>query len=278
MAKKFLGKEIDLHHGGVDLMFPHHENEIAQSEAANGCQFSQNWCHNEFLNFGKEKMSKSLGNVVTIRSFVETYGGEILRQLLLSVHYRSKMDWTEEAISKAASDLERIHNFVLNYAHAKENNSASEDGEDFSEVIEKMKNDLANDFNVPGAMAHFFSLIREVNKTYLDENKNYSQKKQLGLKTIASIDEICSFVKKSVGCIQDDPAKLLAKLNEARKKLTGGEGHKLSESEIEDLLVERKQARADKNWSRSDEIRDKLAKEKIVVKDNPDGTTSWRYL
>jgi cysteinyl-tRNA synthetase len=279
MAKKFLGEEIDIHHGGVDLMFPHHENEIAQSEAVNGCCFSRNWCHNEFLNFGKEKMSKSLGNVVTIRSFVETYGGEILRQILLSVHYRSKMDWTEEAITKAAGDLERIHRFTENFAHAKRFHYGNGIDEDFSDVVEKMKSDLANDFNVPGAMAHFFSLIRKVNKEYLDENKKYDSKKMFTANTVKSLENVLSFVKHSTGCVYDDYEAVLEKVNQARKALGSTEGDKksLTEDEIENLLVERKQARADKNWARSDEIRDQLIEAKVVIKDNPDGSTSWQY-
>ena len=279
MAKKFLGDEIDLHHGGVDLMFPHHENEIAQSEAANGCCFSRNWCHNEFLNFGKEKMSKSLGNVVTIRSFVETYGGEILRQILLSVHYRSKMDWTEDAISKAAGDLERIHRFMENFDHAKKHNLEDGAGEDFNPIIEKMKSDLANDFNVPGAMANFFSLIRQINKDYLDENKKYDSKKKFSPNTVKSIEEVLDFVKRATGSLYDDYKTVLERVNQARKTLGANDesGDKLSEDEINSLLADRKQARADKDWAKSDEIRDKLSAAKVVIKDNPDGTTSWQY-
>jgi cysteinyl-tRNA synthetase len=101
MAKKFLGNTLDLHHGGVDLMFPHHENEIAQSEAANNCPFCNNWAHNEFLNFGSEKMSKSLGNVIKIRDFVQKYGGQVLRHILLSVHYRARLEWTDEVLNRA---------------------------------------------------------------------------------------------------------------------------------------------------------------------------------
>ena len=152
MAKKHLGKTIDLHHGGVDLIFPHHENEIAQSEAANGCQFCQNWAHNEFLNFGSEKMSKSLGNVVTIRQFTEKFSGAILRHILLSVHYRSKLDWTEEIITKAIGEIERIHDCALLVANAK-----AVDCDDHLEVesVKKsflmMQEELGNDFNVPAA-------------------------------------------------------------------------------------------------------------------------------
>jgi cysteinyl-tRNA synthetase len=165
MAKKHLGKTIDLHHGGVDLMFPHHENEIAQSEAANGCPFCHNWAHNEFLNFGSEKMSKSLGNVVTIRKFTEKFSGAILRHILLSVHYRSKLDWTEDAISKAIGEIERIHECALaldNY-----NATGAVNAAEISKVtntIAQMKEELANDFNVPSAIGLFFGIVKDANR------------------------------------------------------------------------------------------------------------------
>lgn len=275
MSKKFLGDSFDMHHGGVDLIFPHHENEIAQSEAANGCSFSTHWCHNEFLNFGSEKMSKSLGNVITIRAFCDTYGGEVLRQILLSVHYRSKMDWSEEVIKRAISDLVRIHEFMLNYEVAlKENSHGQEDDPYFSDILDKIKSDLANDFNVPGAMAHFFGMIRYLNKEYLDAGKNFTQKKSLSPSIIGQVDQVLKFVKETIGCIHDDPGALLNKLNKSLGKMGGEES---DSDEIDKLVAERKQARADKNWARSDEIRDILNEKGVVVKDNPDGTSTWRY-
>ncbi len=267
MAKKHLGKTIDLHHGGVDLIFPHHENEIAQSEAANGCPFCHNWAHNEFLNFGSEKMSKSLGNVVTIRDFVKNYSGHVLRQILLSVHYRSKLDWTDEAITKGIGEVERIHEFTASLEAVKPQavNDANE-VEKVNKSIEAIKNELANDFNVPGALGVFFGVIKDFNRL-----------EKLGVSSdyIKAVNACVELVKLATGLVHDNPKKILAEINLARKNLTGVSGN--NEAEIEKLLVERTQARATKNWGRSDEIRNRLTELGVVVKDNPDGSVTWSY-
>lgn len=279
MAKKYLGNTIDIHHGGMDLMFPHHENEIAQSESANGVSFANYWCHNEFLNFGKEKMSKSIGNVITIRQFVEKYGGEVLRQILASVHYRSVLEWTEEGVERAINDIERIHKFILSFDFAKELNIDSSADDIFLDelklVIPKMKEELANDFNIPGALAHFFSMIRLVNREFLDENKNYAKKKKLTHVIINCIEEIISFSRETTGLVHKNPEEVLLKLNNARKNLK--QNTKLNENEIERLIAERKEARTNKDWARADAIRNKFNEAGIELKDNPDGTVSWFY-
>jgi len=267
MAKKHLGKTIDLHHGGVDLMFPHHENEIAQSEAANGCQFCNNWAHNEFLNFGSEKMSKSLGNVVTIRDFVNKYSGHVLRQILLSVHYRSKLDWTEEAITKAIGEIERIHECALaldNYSGSAQANQ--EEINKVTQTISQIKEELANDFNVPGALGLFFGIIKDTNRLMKEgTSKEYIQE----------VKKAFNLIKESTGLVHDNPSDVLKQLNCARKNLSGNSNS--NEAEIEALIVERKEARAAKNWARSDEIRNRLNELGVVVKDNPDGSATWSY-
>lgn len=268
MAKKHLGKTIDLHHGGVDLMFPHHENEIAQSEAANGCPFCNNWAHNEFLNFGSEKMSKSLGNVVTIRDFVNKYSGHVLRQILLSVHYRSKLDWTEDSISKAIGEVERIHEF----AHALETIDASivDDSKETEAVrgaFSSIQAELANDFNVPGALGVFFGVIKDFNR---------HAKVGASAAYLAAVMDVATLVKNATGLVHDNPKDILASLNLARKNLSGA-GANSTEEEIEKLIAERSNARATKNWGRSDEIRNRLNELGVVVKDNPDGTATWTY-
>lgn len=275
MARKFLGNTIDLHHGGVDLMFPHHENEIAQSEAANGKEFCTHWCHNEFLNFGSEKMSKSLGNVVTIRQFVETYGGEVLRQLLTSVHYRSRMDWGDDAIKKAIGDIERIHKFLLSFEQAKKENMAEETEihKSIFGALKKISFDLANDFNVPGAMGHFFALVRTMNREYLDEQGDFSSKKKMSPELVKLVDEVVEFVGNATGLIHDKPAEMLEKLKKAKSALKGGET--LSSEEIEAMIIKRNEARSTKNWAVADEMRNKLSEAGVQIKDNPDGTTSW---
>ena len=266
MAKKHLGATIDLHHGGVDLQFPHHENEIAQSEAANNCPFCQTWAHNEFLNFGSEKMSKSLGNVITIRKFTETFSGVILRHILLSVHYRSKLDWTEDSVSKAITEIERIHEFYEALLNAKASGGNAADAETVLKQLAEIKDELANDFNVPGAMGVFFSVIKDFNRL-----------KPIGLHAdyIKNVLTLVDFIKLSTGLIHDQPAKVLEDLKHARKNLSGNANS--NDAEIETLIAERSVARKEKNWARSDEIRNRLNELGVVVKDNPDGTVSWNY-
>lgn len=267
MAKKFLGDSLDLHHGGVDLQFPHHENEIAQSEAANSCEFCHHWAHNEFLNFGSEKMSKSLGNVVTIRKFVEQYSGVVLRHLLLSVHYRSKLDWTDEAITKAIGEVERIHEFTLRLEKiSPADTDHSAEVKKLLESLLQIKEELANDFNVPGAMGIFFGVIKDFNRL---------EKMGLSKDYIKAVNEIVTFIKDATGLIHDNPQKILDELNIARKNLSGTSSG--NEAEVEKLLLERTEARTTKNWTRSDEIRNRLNEMGIVVKDNPDGSVSWSY-
>lgn len=268
MAKKHLGKTIDLHHGGVDLLFPHHENEIAQSEAANGCQFCNNWAHNEFLNFGSEKMSKSLGNVVTIRKFTETYSGAILRHILLSVHYRSKLEWTEDSITKAIGEIERIHEFTIHlFGEQKAGAANPAELAKVQKSLVDIKHEMANDFNVPGAMGILFGVIKDYNRI--------SKSGCDPLYTHAVI-EIVNFMKDATGLVHDNPEEVLRQLNMARKHLSGTDNAG-GDAEIEQLLVERRDARATKNWAKSDEIRDRLNALGVVVKDNPDGTATWSY-
>jgi len=271
MAKKFLGDTIDIHHGGIDLMFPHHENEIAQSEAANGVEFSKHWCHNEFLNFGQEKMSKSLGNVVTIRKFIETFSGEVLRQILISVHYRSVMDWSEDVISRAISDVERIHLFTQNLAAWKEVGELEIGQAEVCAAIDKMKSEMANDFNIPGAMAHFFSVIRLINREYISKGIVPTQKLQ------EHLAELISFVKESTGLVYDDSSAILEGCKRSRRELGGLSENSLSDEAVEALIQERKDARMNKDWAKADKVRDQLKAANIIVKDSPAGPTTWTY-
>lgn len=260
MAKKFLGNTLDLHHGGVDLMFPHHENEIAQSEAANNCPFCNNWLHNEFLNFGTEKMSKSLGNVIKIRDFVEKYGGQVLRHILLSVHYRARLEWSDEVLNRALDEVKKIHEFAL---EAKNYSSKGNfDSNEISECIEKMCEELSNDFNSAGAMGHFFSLMKSAR----------GHKDELSKKSVAEINKAIHFVQDALGLVHPDPEKVLKELAKHEHD-TSHLG--VDANWIEKMINERKMAKAAKNWARADEIRKEIAAKNIVLKDNPDGSTSW---
>ncbi|MFI5390307.1 MAG: cysteine--tRNA ligase [Bacteriovoracales bacterium] len=271
MAKKFLGDHIDLHHGGIDLMFPHHENEIAQSECANGCTFSNNWVHNEFLNFGSEKMSKSLGNVITIRGFVESFGGEVLRHLLSSVHYRSKMEWSDGVIERALSEIERIHLFAVEIKKlAITDRESDSDILEVAKIKENILKELSNDFNAPGALAELFSMIRLINREYIA-----SSQEGIGQKLKDSVLRVLSLMDKATGLVYENAQEILDKVGHARKKISGAD--KLSDDKILSLVEERKQARSTKNFKRSDEIRNMLLEAGVEIKDNPDGSTTWSY-
>ncbi|MBY0518689.1 MAG: cysteine--tRNA ligase [Bacteriovoracaceae bacterium] len=264
MAKKFLGETVDLHHGGVDLMFPHHENEIAQSEAANKKAFCNCWAHNEFLNFGSEKMSKSLGNVVTMRAFIEKYSGQVLRQILLSVHYRARFDWTDEAIERAIQDVVRIHEFALELSKKAPANCPTDS--EALKAVEKFvldfNEDLANDFNSAGALGQFFSFIRLVRRDVLV--------KDVSSELLNKIVYAVSHANTALGHIHKDPAALLKQLESLK-----GSGD-VDASWVEGLIEERKKAKSDKNWKRADEIRDELKAKNIVLIDNKDGSIAWK--
>lgn len=260
MAKKFLGTTLDLHHGGVDLMFPHHENEIAQSEAANNCPFCNNWAHNEFLNFGTEKMSKSLGNVIKIRDFVEKYGGQVLRHIYLSVHYRARLEWTDEVLNRALDEVKKIHEFAVEAASYKAQGNFSAD--EISKCISKMQDELSNDFNSAGAMGHFFTFMKTTK----------AHKEELSADTLAEVKATLKFVQDALGLVHTNPSQVLAEL---QKHATDTSSTGVDAAWIEALIEERKIAKAAKNWARADEIRKEIAAKNIVLKDNPDGTTSW---
>ncbi|MFP5457446.1 MAG: cysteine--tRNA ligase [Bacteriovoracia bacterium] len=265
MAKKFLGDTLDLHHGGVDLMFPHHENEIAQSEAANKKKFCNCWAHNEFLNFGSEKMSKSLGNVVTIRKFIETYSGQVLRQLLLSVHYRARLDWTDDAIAKALQDVQRIHEFALELSgKTAASTGPCDPGIEayVTSFIEGFKAELGNDFNSAGALGQFFSFIRDVRRDFLGS--------ALSSGSLEALRAVVAFANLALGHIHPQPRELLKQLESLK-----GAGA-VDEAWIQGLIEERKSAKASKNWARADQIRDELKAKNIVLVDNKDGSITWK--
>lgn len=262
MAKKYLGNTLDLHHGGVDLMFPHHENEIAQSEAANKCPFCNTWAHNEFLNFGTEKMSKSLGNVIRIRDFVEKYGGQVLRHIMISVHYRARLEWTEEVLQRAIDEVKRLHEFVLEVKTYKSTGPGPVDAE-IEKCQEKMCEELANDFNSAGALGHFFVFLRHVK----------ASKDSLTDASLKRVNETIKFAHESLGLINKDPQAVLDVLHKHDQD-TSSTG--VDADWIEKLIEERKAAKAQKNWARADEIRKELTAKKISLKDNPDGSVSWK--
>jgi cysteinyl-tRNA synthetase len=277
MAKKYLGDTFDIHGGGIDLIFPHHENEIAQSESSSGKPFVHIWMHNNFINMGKDKMSKSLGNIFKARQFLEKYNGEILKFLLLSVHYRNPSDFGENVIAHAVTGLARIYSSLaqseawLKKCEA-QGFSAQPQGvvldpkgfgdrtSKFSELIIKACED---DFNTPEIMAEIFNLVRSFNGLL-----------KPGLKVTQELANSCllfSSQMKSVGQLLslflNPPKPFLVELDDMllREKA-------LKRPEIESLVEERLKARQSKDFKTSDQIRDKLVQLGIELKDSPEGT------
>ena len=245
MSRKYLGKTIDIHAGGADLIFPHHENEIAQSECANGCKFVNYWLHNGFVTINKEKMSKSLGNFLTIDDLLKNYDANTIRFFILTNHYRMPVEFSDEALSAAASGVKRM----LNAKQTKINGDLKlEETPEYKAFVEAMDDDL----NTSKAMAVLFDLATRANK---DEENAFTV-----LYKLASVLGF-SFEK----------AKLSEEELTAALKTVGGKLGKDFAS-MEELIAYRKEARDAKNWAVADAIWVALDEENIVLKDTKDGT------
>ena len=248
MSSCCLGDNFDIHGGGSDLLFPHHENEVAQSEAATGKRFANVWMHNGPLRVDNEKMSKSLNNFFTVREILEDYDAEVVRHLLIASHYRSPINYSEQSLQQSTSVLERFYNCLkdLDIASAKSlTNSRFEKG--FFAAMD-------DDFNTPEAFSVLFEMVKEINKS---KETDTGLANQLGalLVRLANL----------LGILQSTPEEFL------RSNIAV----EVDEQEIDQLIAARKQARADKDWVRADEIRDQLAAMKVVVEDGADGS-GWR--
>ena len=254
MSKKYLGDEIDIHAGGEDLIFPHHENEIAQSEAANGKTFARYWMHNGFLNIDNKKMSKSLGNFFTVREVAEKYDLQVLRFFMLSAHYRSPLNFSAELMEASKNGLERILNATDNLKHliasvAAEEMSA-EEKEAFSKTdayVEEFEKAMDDDFNTADAIAAIFELVKYANTTATAE----SSKEYLRglLDRIVKLGDV-------LGLILDKKEELL-------------------DADIEKLIEERQAARKAKDFAKADAIRDELLEKGIILKDTREGV-QWK--
>ncbi|HBR68851.1 MAG TPA: cysteine--tRNA ligase [Rhodospirillaceae bacterium] len=252
MAEKHLGLPFDIHGGGADLKFPHHENEIAQSCCAHGAEndlsaFVKVWVHNGFVTVEGEKMSKSLGNITLVHDLIKKYPGEVLRLTLLSAHYRQPLDWSVEAIERSKSTLDRLYS-ILHNANAAEKDACSieESALPSGEIFDA----LCDDLNTPMALAGVSALAKQLADASDRENK-----KEIMQQLLAA--------GRMLGILQQNPESWL------------GYGAGGEDSEIDALLAERQQARKDKNFARSDEIRDQLAAKGIVIEDTPSGP-KWR--
>lgn len=268
MARKHLAPEIDIHAGGADLIFPHHENEIAQSECANGCQFVKYWLHNGFVTINKEKMSKSLGNFKTIDSILENYDANTIRFFILTNHYRMPVEFNDEALEAAANGVKRLRNSVnglLNYV-GKEN--LIEDIQ--SEELEQFKEAMNDDFNSSKALAVMFDLATKANKA-----KDVNDKEN-ALQYVSALMVIARVMGFDFEKVELNEEQLKEKLDEIIDDFDFVEDKNASASEIMKKIIEvRNIARAEKNWAVADKIRDGLAKINIVLKDAKDGSTNW---
>lgn len=244
MSCRYLGKTIDIHCGGQDLIFPHHENEIAQSEAANGQEFARYWMHNGFINVDNRKMSKSLGNFFTVRDVAEKFGYEPIRYLMISSHYRSPINYSIDIIEQGKSALERLYNcrdridFAISHAG---------DGGDAPEFIEKRKNEficaMEDDLNTADALASVFNLAKDINMAI-----DASAQKESLVAMAKAFDELTGVL-----------GLLYNRKNDA------------IDEEVEELIAKRTQARKEKDFAKADAIRDKLKEMGIILEDTPQG-------
>jgi cysteinyl-tRNA synthetase len=270
MAHSILGESIDIHGGGMDLTFPHHENEIAQSEGRSGKQFVRYWMHNNMLVFSNQKMSKSLGNVRTGRSFIEEYNGEVLKFMILSSHYRSNVDFSETQIERAISNLARFYSSLC-YAQKlmKSGLQLVPVPATFQEAIAKadqsIKNALNDDFNTPEVMAAFYEVMRLFNNLCRTPGKVKPEQQ--------AVAEVYFAWLKSQGEVmalfQEEPGAFLNKLDDMILRRRS-----LNRNDIDKLVTERTSARAAKNYAKSDELRDALSKMGVLIQDTPEGS-SW---
>lgn len=249
MSNKYLGDTIDIHAGGQDLEFPHHENEIAQTEAYTGKKFANYWMHNGFITINKEKMAKSRGNFFMVRDILDEYDGEVVRYFLLSGHYRNPIDFSKELMEQAKNSLARIRNTKINLEHFIENAKGSMNEEERKQLEkqavykEKFKESMEDDLNTADAISAIFELVKEIN-------------------TVTSENSTKEFCEKELG--------LLTELSGVLGLLKENEKSDIPE-EVLNLVEERQAARKAKDFARADEIRDELKRRGITLEDTPQG-------
>lgn len=252
MSRKYLGEQIDIHAGGEDLVFPHHENEIAQSEACNGKEFSRYWMHNAFLNIDNKKMSKSLGNFFTVRDIAERYDLQVLRFFMLSAHYRSPLNFSADLMLAAKNGLERIVTGVQRLKKASDQAGDMTDIEKMQvlsakEYVNKFEEAMDDDFNTADAISAVFELVKFANTTTTEESSGVYAKALLVM-----LQQLCD---------------ILGIITEVKEEIL--------DEEIEALIAERQAARKAKNFARADEIRKELLDKGIILQDTRQGVT-WK--
>jgi cysteinyl-tRNA synthetase len=254
MATKFLGETIDIHAGGLDLIFPHHENEIAQSEAKSGKAFARYWMHAAFLNVNNQKMSKSLNNFFTAREILEEYDAEVIRLSMLSGHYRTPLNFSQELLEQAKAGLERLYNSIRNLEYLLESQAKGESGSDSSELLsrldgyrERFIEVMDDDFNTADGISVIYDLVRDINTNVKSSSSREVMEKSLEM--IRKLGEPLGLLQKSTVEKLDD--------------------------KIEKLVQERQKARKEKNWALADKIRDDLKSMGIILEDTPEGV-KWK--
>lgn len=252
MNRRFLGKTIDIHCGGQDLIFPHHENEIAQSECANDAEFARYWMHNGYINVDNVKMSKSLGNFKTVREISNAYGYEVIRYLLISAHYRTPINYSIDIIEQCKNALTRLYtcreslDFAISNAKSETLENDSELISQFNSRKEQFISAMDDDLNTADGIAAVFELVKDINTLVLDKDVSKTA---------------CEYA-----------AKIFDELTDVLGILYNKKNNSLDD-EIEELIAQRNEARKNKDWATADKIRDDLKSRGIILKDTPNGVT-----
>ncbi|MBR4173104.1 MAG: cysteine--tRNA ligase [Clostridia bacterium] len=257
MVNKYLGNSIDIHSGGKDLIFPHHENEIAQSECANGCEFARYWMHNGYINIDNRKMSKSLGNFFTIRDITAKYEPQIVRFFMLSAHYRSPVNFSDTLMAQARSAVERVYNCIENLEFLKKsaeerplNDSEKALSEELKKAKKRFLDSMDDDLNTADAISAIFDIVSAANKHLSIEGANSSEIIEMTLSYIHELGDVLGLFP---------------------------EKEQSASAEIEALIKKRNEARKAKNYQEADRIRDELKARNIELKDTPTGV-KWSYI
>jgi cysteinyl-tRNA synthetase len=274
MSMKYLGPTLDIHGGGLDLIFPHHENERAQSEAATGKTFVRFWMHNGFVTIHSEKMSKSLGNFVTIQEILGKYHPEVLRLFLLSKHYRSPLDYSPEALTETTSALDRCYMALSEARHLSEKpikkqrpitDEAGKTIDTLNHLKDRFDQAMDDDFNTAQALGHLFDGVRVLNRLGQEAEKRPSA---LYIEPLKFGAEAIQDAARVLGLLNQDPDAYLRKRNLEALGLLG-----MTEADVLKVVEERTRAREEKDWATADRIRDELGAKGITLQDGPEGTT-----
>ncbi|MDA8406303.1 MAG: cysteine--tRNA ligase [Deltaproteobacteria bacterium] len=270
MSMRYLGSTFDIHGGGADLTFPHHENEIAQSEAATGEPFARYWIHNGFVNIRSEKMSKSVGNVLNIRDILNEIHPEALRLFLLSSHYRSPLDFNDTSIREAFVGLERLYGALLVLNKLIDMDGKSDDlPEELTDLDSKFQEVMDDDFNTPRGLALLFEASRAVNRL---QTESFGDRGKIPAPLLLenSRSMLLGWARDVFGLLNEKASEFVENL-----RRSGAKELSVSEEEIERLVQERSEARKAKNFKLADEIRNRLLEQGILIEDGPKGPT-WR--